>query len=132
MIKVTSKIGSHKRGQSFAIVRPDSCGVSHSESVPSLSSASSGLGQPGVEPGFSTARKQFDMPGPGLAGSGSGPPGRFAGVEKDGGAEEVVLLKRWWWLWPRIPSRAGSLPLQRLWALTGVWCVSTDVIARRQ
>lgn len=51
---------------------------------------------------------QFDMPDPGLAGSG---PLLFAGVEKDDGEELVLVLLEiviwWWWLWPRIPSRVA-------------------------
>lgn len=69
MIKVTSKIGSHKRAQSFAIVRPDSVGCpTRMRSVSVLCEFA--LGPALARAGFSTARKQFDMPGPGLAGSG--------------------------------------------------------------
>lgn len=116
MIKVTSKIGSHKRGQSFAIIRPDSCGVSHSEAFRLSSASAAG------STGFSTGgllspppANTFDMPDPGLAGSG---PLLVAGVEKDDGERRwcllvlvpLVLLEIviwWWWLWPRIPSRVA-------------------------
>lgn len=128
MIKVTSKIGSHKRAQSFAIVRPDSVGCpTRMRSVCPLRAA---LGTPWLAPGstgFSTARKHSICPAPGWLVLGR----VVAGVEKErGGAAEAWSVER---------GGCGQasrvvllLPLQRLWALTGVGYVSTDVILRCQ
>lgn len=141
MIKVTSKIGSHKRGQSFAIIRPDSCGVSHSEAF-RLSSASA-AGSTGSSTGlaFSTARKHIRYARPRVGwvwaalGRGGGEGRRGGGGAADAGAgagaagnRDLVVVA--------VATHPESCCCCRCSAcgqlMTGVWCVSTDVILRCQ
>lgn len=123
MIKVTSKIGSHKRAQSFAIVRPDSVGCpTRMRSVCPLRAPWACPGSPWLEPASPPpANIRYARPRVGWfwAVWSRGWRRRELVLLEVGGcghASRVVLL----------------LPLQRLWALTGVWCVSTDVIPRCQ
>lgn len=142
MIKVTSKIGSHKRGQSFAIVRPDSVGCpTRKRSVCPLRAAGAlyrSWASLASTPGFPTARKQiryarprvgwFQVLGPSWFASRGWRRREEEEEEESGAAAEVVVAAVA--THPESCVLLCSLPLQRLWALAGVWCVSTDVIPR--